>query len=488
LTCEYIKILALIYNPIHFSDKVTLKKFLLPNKFVLPGTVVGELTLRPFTLGQILQQKESSKCVNVVTIRACDLGCFLYWEPHEQVYVIEGDFVTTGTRLTTKLTATCTGRIHRITKTRIFIRRGMSRLFFGTHKVSPFLYDELNFVKKGLLLATTLSEQYSAKDITQGIKEISRMLEARKDSSSGILMPFTGKIQFRSPYLRILTPSRSIWRLYLPNFQDKLPSGIYNGKVVKRLQPLTTDPVTLRGRLANLYYYYVYGEGFESRAACEEALRYIRLYLTEQIKTIYLEYGIDIAYKNLELIARCMTSKVTILAPGATSLMVGETIDFNKVKQLENYCLKLGVKRRVKQPWSPLLPRYEPIIFGLTKTALRSESFLSAASFQSTVKVLTSAAIQGKKDWFTGLKESVIAARAIPSYQDRIELTLQRPMREVHDEFYNRPSIYYQNNIFPFCYSMLIAKKAKRYRSVDKVYQSLVKYYFNKITKSVYSS
>lgn len=432
LTCEYIKILVLIYNPTYFSDKVTLKKFLLPNKFVFSETVVGELSLRPFTLGQILQQKELSKYVNVVTIRTCDIGCFLYWEPHERIYVIEGDFITTGTRLTTKLTATCTGRIHRITKTRIFIRQGMSRLFFGTHKVSPFLHDEVNFVKKGLLLATALSEQYSIKDITQGIKEISSMLEVRKDFSPGMLMPFTGKIQFCSPYLRILTPSRSIWRLYLPNFQNKLLIGIYDGKFVKRLQPLTTDFVTLRGRLANLYYYYVYGERFESRAACEEGLRYIRLYLTEQIKVIYLEYGIDIAYKNLELITRCMTSKVTILTTGATSLMVGETIDFNKVKQLENYC----VKRRVKQPQYTSLPRYEPTIFGLTKTALRSESFLSAASFQSTIKVLTSAAVRGKKDWFTGLKESVIAARVIPSYQDRIKLTLQKPMREVHSRFH----------------------------------------------------
>ena len=437
LTCEYIKILVLSYNSLYFSDQVTLKRFLSPNKFVLSETVVGELNLRPFPSGQILQLKELPHYFSVVTIRTCDIECFLYWGSHERIYVIEGDFITTGTRLTTKLTATCTGRIHHITKTRIFIRQGMSRLFFGTHKVSPFLHDEVNFVKKGLLLATALSEQYSIKDITQGIKEISRMLEVRKDFSLGILMPFTGKIQFCSPYLRILTPSRSIWRLYLPNFQNKLLNGIYDGKFVKRLQPLTTDFVTLRGRLASIYYYYVHGERFESRAACEEGLRYIRLYLTEQIKVIYLEYGIDIAYKNLELITRCMTSKVTILATGATSLMVGETIDFNKVKQLENYCVKL----RVKQPQYTPLPRYEPTIFGLTKTALRSESFLSAASFQSTIKVLTSAAVQGKKDWFTGLKESVIAARAIPRYQDRIKLTLQRPMREVRSTFHVRRSL-----------------------------------------------
>jgi DNA-directed RNA polymerase subunit beta' len=123
------------------------------------------------------------------------------------------------------------------------------------------------------------------------------------------------------------------------------------------------------------------------------------------VHTTYEKQGVIIADKHLELIIRQMTSKVCVFDRGDTSLIPGEIVSFLQAKLLTKATMMAGEKP----------PIYEPILLGLTKAALNSDSFISAASFQETTSVLTDAAIEGKKDWLNGLKENVILGRLIPA-------------------------------------------------------------------------
>ena len=113
----------------------------------------------------------------------------------------------------------------------------------------------------------------------------------------------------------------------------------------------------------------------------------------------------QIADKHIEIIVKQMTSKVRVLSGGDTTLLPGEIIDINQAELITKAAISSG-----EEP-----PVYKPMLLGLTKASLNSDSFISAASFQETTRVLTEAAIEGKKDWLNGLKENVIIGRLIPA-------------------------------------------------------------------------
>ena len=119
----------------------------------------------------------------------------------------------------------------------------------------------------------------------------------------------------------------------------------------------------------------------------------------------YLSQGVQIADKHIEIIIKQMTSKIRVLNGGDTTLLPGEILEINQAELITKAALSAEEE-------SPL---YKPMLLGLTKASLNSNSFISAASFQETTRVLTEAAIEGKKDWLNGLKENVIIGRLIPA-------------------------------------------------------------------------
>nr|QCI05382.1 RNA polymerase b'-subunit [Crouania attenuata] len=131
----------------------------------------------------------------------------------------------------------------------------------------------------------------------------------------------------------------------------------------------------------------------------------IQLFLVKEVQLVYQSQGVDIADKHIEVIVRQMTSKVKIDNGGDTDYLPGEIIEFQKIVSV-NQSLSLMNKNQAC---------YHPILLGITKASLNTESFISAASFQETTKVLTEAAISGKLDWLRGLKENVIIGRLIPA-------------------------------------------------------------------------
>ena len=131
----------------------------------------------------------------------------------------------------------------------------------------------------------------------------------------------------------------------------------------------------------------------------------IQLLLVKEVQLVYQSQGVDIADKHIEVIVRQMTSKVKIENGGDTDYLPGEIIELQKIESI-NKSLALLHKTQAL---------YHPILLGITKASLNTDSFISAASFQETTKVLTDAAISGKLDWLRGLKENVIIGRLIPA-------------------------------------------------------------------------
>ena len=139
--------------------------------------------------------------------------------------------------------------------------------------------------------------------------------------------------------------------------------------------------------------------------AAKKSLIETQQFLVDRVQKVYQAQGVDISDKHIEIIVKQMTSKVFIEDGGSTSLLCGDLIEFDHLKKISEQAILEGHK----------LPTYEPIILGITKASLKTESFLSAASFQETTRVLTQAAIQGKLDSFRGLKENVIIGQLIPA-------------------------------------------------------------------------
>lgn len=135
------------------------------------------------------------------------------------------------------------------------------------------------------------------------------------------------------------------------------------------------------------------------------SIQEIQLLLIKEVQLVYQSQGVDISDKHIEVIIKQMTSKVKIEQGGETNYLPGEMVDLHKVESINRTLFDMNKR----------MASYYPILLGITKASLNTESFISAASFQETTKVLTEAAISGKLDWLKGLKENVIIGRLIPA-------------------------------------------------------------------------
>ena len=139
--------------------------------------------------------------------------------------------------------------------------------------------------------------------------------------------------------------------------------------------------------------------------AAKLSLQKVQIYLVNEVQSVYQSQNVDISDKHIEVIVRQMTSKVRVEDGGDTTLLPGELVELQQIENInEAMLLRKG-----------LPASYSPVLLGITKSSLNTDSFISAASFQETTRVLTEAAIEGKADWLRGLKENVIIGRLIPA-------------------------------------------------------------------------
>ncbi len=244
-------------------------------------------------------------------------------------------------------------------------------------------------VQVGDVLARIPQESAKTRDITGGLPRVAELFEARSPKDSGILAEVTGTISFgkdtKGKQRLVITELDGTVREYLiPKDKHVM---VHDGQVVNRGELIVDGPADPHDILRLL--------GVEALAR----------YIIDEVQDVYRLQGVKINDKHIEVIVRQMLRRVVISDPGDTRFIREEQVERAEVLD-ENDKVEAEGKRAAE---------YQYVLLGITKASLSTDSFISAASFQETTRVLTEAAIMGKRDELRGLKENVIVGRLIPA-------------------------------------------------------------------------
>jgi len=380
---------------IRLRDKVYLKYLVNENQYVAAKTSLAKVEMLT-SMGGTLVAINKTNNTEILILKDSDIKNCNYNPTEETLYVKKGDLVRIGMYLTPTIRSKYAGQIYKIEGNQIFIRLGRPYLISqGT--VLRAITKSL--VEKADLLATLVYEKLKTVDIVQGLPKVEEILEARKVKNGCLLSPIEGQAYLKNTKIDIIKPPTKLTIEIEP--QTKV--NFSNGKFVKFLEPLTDGPISPHDKLETLFNHYLLD--YPVHQACKKSFKHLQLFLINEVQGTYLSQGVQIADKHIEVIVKQMTSKVHVSYGGDTTLLPGEILEINQAELITKSALSAG-----EEP-----PLYKPMLLGLTKASLNSDSFISAASFQETTRVLTEAAIEGKKDWLNGLKENVIIGRLIPA-------------------------------------------------------------------------
>jgi DNA-directed RNA polymerase subunit beta' len=250
-------------------------------------------------------------------------------------------------------------------------------------------------VKAGDVLARIPRESSKTRDITGGLPRVAELFEARKPKDFAIISESEGRVEFGKDYKTkrriVVVPSEVEGEVTGEPVEYLIPKG-------KHISVQEGDYV-LKGDLM-----------MDGNRVPHDILRILGVeelasYLINEIQEVYRLQGVRINDKHIEVIVRQMLQKVEIEDPGDTTFLAGEQIDRSEFDH-EN-------RKVEKEEMRPAVAH--PVLQGITKASLQTNSFISAASFQETTRVLTEAAVSGRIDTLTGLKENVIVGRLIPA-------------------------------------------------------------------------
>ena len=244
-------------------------------------------------------------------------------------------------------------------------------------------------VQVGEVLARVPQETSKTRDITGGLPRVAELFEARSPKDAGLLAEITGTVSFgkdtKGKQRLVITDLEGVAHEYLIP-KDKHVMA-HDGQVVNKGEFIVDGPADPHDILRL--------QGVEALAR----------YITDEVQDVYRLQGVRINDKHIEVIVRQMLRRVQVEDPGETRFIQGEQVERADVLE-ENE----KVQGETKKPAT-----YSYMLLGITKASLSTDSFISAASFQETTRVLTEAAIMGKKDDLRGLKENVIVGRLIPA-------------------------------------------------------------------------
>jgi DNA-directed RNA polymerase subunit beta' len=246
-------------------------------------------------------------------------------------------------------------------------------------------------IKAGDVLARIPRESSKTRDITGGLPRVAELFEARKPKDHAIISEIEGRVEFGKDY-------KNKRRIVVVPEDASAESKEYLIPKGKHISVQEGDYV-VRGDLL-----------MDGNPVPHDILRVLGVaelasYLINEIQEVYRLQGVKINDKHIEVIVRQMLQKVEITDPGDTTFLVGEQVDRDEFDDLNTKALNEGVRAAGG----------EPVLQGITKASLQTRSFISAASFQETTRVLTEAAVSGRVDDLIGLKENVIVGRLIPA-------------------------------------------------------------------------
>ena len=262
------------------------------------------------------------------------------------------------------------------------------------------LVDDGDEVKPGQTIAKIGREVYKTRDITGGLPRIVELFEARRPKDPAVLAEIDGQVSFgdikRGKREVIVTPEADSEdeRTYLVPIGKHMRA--HGGDNVRAGDKLSEGPINPHDILRVL------------------GPRKVQEHLLNEVQEVYRLQGVKINDKHIAVMVRQMLQKVRIISPGDTDALEGENMDRREFRAVNRAAMAEGLKPA----------RSEPLLLGITKASLTTESFVSAASFQETTRVLTDAAVRGAKDDLKGLKENIIIGHLIPAgtgvhrYQD----------------------------------------------------------------------
>ena len=244
-------------------------------------------------------------------------------------------------------------------------------------------------VGPGEVLARVPMEGQKTRDITGGLPRVAELFEARSPKDKGVLAEMTGTISFGKETkgkirLQITDAEGKVWEELIPKEKNVL---VHEGQVVNKGESIVDGPADPQDILRLL--------------GMEELARYI----VDEVQDVYRLQGVKINDKHIEVIVRQMLRRVVVENPGDSDYITGEQVERSEILNTND-----ALRAEGKMPAT-----YANILLGITKASLSTDSFISAASFQETTRVLTEAAIMGKRDDLRGLKENVIVGRLIPA-------------------------------------------------------------------------
>ena len=251
--------------------------------------------------------------------------------------------------------------------------------------------DDGQEVHAGDVLARIPRESGKTRDITGGLPRVAELFEARKPKDHAIISDLEGTVEFGKDYKnkrRLIVRSKDA---SIEPVEYMIPKGkhitVHEGDYVQKGDLLMDGHPVPHDILRVM--------GVEALAA----------YMVNEVQAVYRLQGVAINDKHIEVIVRQMLQKVEILNPGETTFLAGEVVDREEFVEVNNKTATSGFRTA----------EGAPVLQGITKASLQNRSFISAASFQETTRVLTEAAVQGKTDYLRGLKENVIVGRLIPA-------------------------------------------------------------------------
>ena len=272
-----------------------------------------------------------------------------------------------------------------------------SRLENGNPEVYPMSVDAILSIEDGVLtkpgdvVARIPREGEKTKDITGGLPRVAELFEARRPKDHAIIAEVDGYVHFGKDY-------KNKRRITIEPFDDKLEPLEYMVPKGKHI-PVQEGDTIRKGE------YLMDGNPAPHDILSIMGVEALAVYMIEEVQEVYRLQGVKINDKHIEVIVRQMLQKWEVSDSGGTTLLKGEQVDKSEFEEENRKAISNG-----RDP-----AKGGPVLLGITKASLQTRSFISAASFQETTRVLTEAATQGKRDKLIGLKENVIVGRLIPA-------------------------------------------------------------------------
>ncbi|MGY6530703.1 MAG: DNA-directed RNA polymerase subunit beta' [Cyanobacterium sp.] len=367
---------------------------------IMPGDVVATTQILCQENGIIRGIREGVEAIRrILVVRENDI---VEIETEGNLLKKEGDFVTQGELIAEGVKAPDSGYVMETEGNKISLRHARP---YRVSTGAILHIEQGDLVQRGDNLVLLVFERAKTGDIVQGLPRIEELLEARKPKEPAILArrPGVCQVEYKDDEaidVKVIEDDGTISEYSLGPNQNIIVGDDQRVSTGDSL----SDGLVSPHELLEVFYDY-YKEQMGAYDAALGAMQKAQLFLVNQIQGVYQSQGIDISDKHIEVIVRQMTSKVHIDDGGDSIRLPGELVELRDIEK-DNETLSLTGGAPIE---------YTPKLMGITKSSLNTDSFISAASFQETTRVLTEAAIEGKSDWLRGLKENVIIGRLIPA-------------------------------------------------------------------------